>query len=750
MRSNYIEVLSNKVEIPIIQRDYAQGRTDSKTSKIRKDFLDTLFDFVSHKLTVKNAQIELDFIYGFSEVESDNKTTFIPIDGQQRLTTLWLLYWFVSEKENVSNAETNFLSNFLYETRHSTTEFCRNLIQFKPEFSNEKISQEIKNQSWYFDTWDYDPSIQAMLTVLDDIELRYENFNTKNIWSAIGNSSCPFYFYKLDMDKVGLTDDLYIKMNSRGKPLTEFEYFKAGFTEIISDTKQRKRFEESIDGKWIDNVWHIILHSGSLTDEEDIALTVDNSFLNLFNFLTSVISFKKELKDQNDNRYKNTVVSTELLKIIYSDTENQTFLFDTLDAICKQEQENPTFWSDLFYNNKDEFTTSKTRLFFTHKDTNLLKRCLFYFSDFRGFTFPEQILLLTCLTHLKTPSKTFNDQIRVVRNLVVNSENELRDTVLGNSFLEVEEFVSKDDLQVFKTFKTDQIEEEKVKGDFIKQSLKDKETLQKLEDSDILRGSISLLPLDNKVKNRAEKFLEIFDESDFILNFQTKINLLLSFGDYTQDDGSLTNLMTSKHRNIRSFLTTPGYNKSQFKSKTQPTILACLDYFISNNGVSISQPIDNAILTYTTNPKDWKYYFLKYSSFRENSNQGNFNWHNNSDYCIWKMKERQFNGYHWDPFLYELSKSNKKLEFENNYGSKVVFFHNKKKILVSSIPDGFLFENGMADRALNTLLDNLEKNGIIDNEGKFKIAQTTDGLDMEDRIEKLQQTLNGIINGHND
>ena len=299
MRSNYIEVLSNKVEIPIIQRDYAQGRTDSKTSKIRKDFLDTLFDFVSHKLTVKNAQIELDFIYGFSEVESDNKTTFIPIDGQQRLTTLWLLYWFVSEKENVSNAETNFLSNFLYETRHSTTEFCRNLIQFKPEFSNEKISQEIKNQSWYFDTWDYDPSIQAMLTVLDDIELRYENFNTKNIWSAIGNSSCPFYFYKLDMDKVGLTDDLYIKMNSRGKPLTEFEYFKAGFTEIISDTKQRKRFEESIDGKWIDNVWHIILHSGSLTDEEDIALTVDNSFLNLFNFLTSVISFKKELKEIN-------------------------------------------------------------------------------------------------------------------------------------------------------------------------------------------------------------------------------------------------------------------------------------------------------------------------------------------------------------------------------------------------------------------------------------------------------------------
>lgn len=746
MRSNYIEVLSNKVEIPIIQRDYAQGRTDSKTNKIRKDFLDALFDFVAHKLTDQNAQIELDFIYGFSEVESDNKITFVPIDGQQRLTTLWLLYWFVSVKENASETETKFLSNFLYETRHSTTEFCRNLILFKPEFSHEKISQEVKNQSWYFETWDYDPSIQAMLIVLDDIELRYKNFNTKDIWNTIGNSSCPFYFYKLDMEKVGLTDDLYIKMNSRGKPLTEFEYFKAGFAEIISDTKQRKRFEQSIDGKWIDTVWHIIIHSDSLTDEDDIALTVDNSFLNLFNFITSVISFKKDLKDQNENRYKNTVVSAELLKTIYSDTENQNFLFDTLDAICKQEQENSTFWSDLFYYNKNEFTISKTRLFFTHKDTNLLKQCLFRFADFRGFTLPEQILLLACLTHLKTPTQSFNDQIRVVRNLVVNSENELRETVLGNSFSEVEEFISKDDLQVFKTFKTDQIEEEKEKDNYIKQTLADKETLQKLEDSDILRGSISLLPLDNNVKNRAEKFLELFDETDFIQDFQTKINLLLSFGDYTQDDGSLTNLMTSKHRNIRSFLTTPGYNKSQFKTKTQPTLLACLDHFITNNGVAISQPIDNALLAYATNPKDWKYYFLKYSSFRENSNQGNFNWHSNSDYCIWKMKERQFNGYHWDTFLYELSKSSKKLEFENNYGSKLIFSHNKKKILISSVPNGFLFENGMADRTLNTLLDDLENNGVIDNDGKFIVTQNADGLDTEDRIEKLKQTLDEITN----
>lgn len=41
------------------------------------------------------------------------------------------------------------------------------------------------------------------------------------------------------MDAVGLSDDLYIKMNSRGKTLNEFEYFKTGFADLIP-TKELK------------------------------------------------------------------------------------------------------------------------------------------------------------------------------------------------------------------------------------------------------------------------------------------------------------------------------------------------------------------------------------------------------------------------------------------------------------------------------------------------------------------------------
>ncbi|WP_410879813.1 DUF262 domain-containing protein [Myroides sp. DW712] len=743
MRTNYIEILHNKVEIPIIQRDYAQGRTDKKTNRIRKDFLDILFDFISKKQLNSDMEIELDFIYGFNEKDTNNQTTFIPIDGQQRLTTLWLLYWFVSVKENISDEEVTFLSYFLYETRHSTTEFYRNLIHFKPEFTHKHINEEITNQPWYFETWDFDPSIQAMLVVLKDIEVRYRNLDINSVWNIIENS--PFYFYKLDMEKVGLTDDLYIKMNSRGKPLTEFEYFKAGFAEIISEPKQKKRFEESIDGVWIDTVWHIIFEFGALSQNEDIALTVDNSFLNLFNFITSIISFKKDLKDSNDKRYTNTVESADLLKIIYSNIENQNFLFDTLDAICNQEQQEPTFWNNLFYIEKENFDIHKTRLFFQHKDTNLLRRCLFHYSDYRGLSLPEQILLLGCFTQLKTPNSSFNEQIRTLRNLAVNSENELRESVLGNVFEEAEHFIVNGDLEIFKTFKTDQIEEEKSKNEYLSQSPTSRETLQKLEDSEILRGSISLFPLESNFKNRADKFLELFDEDEIISDFNTKSNLLLSFGDYSQDDGTLKNLMSNKSRVIRNFLTTPGYNKIHFYEKTRMVILQCLDFFIANQSISIQHKIQETLSNYSNNPKDWKYYFMKYSLFRESCNQGYYFFWKDNDYCIWKMKEKQFNGQHWNPFFNEIknSKRIKNINLEN-YGAKLVFSHNRKKILISSLPNGFLIENGMTDRRANTLLDELEEKGIINNEGHYVVPQNSNEIDLQDRIELLELMLKEI------
>src|SRR5690554_592843 len=91
----FIELLEkyNKIQIPIIQRDYAQGRTDHKTKMIRESFVKDLHNAIKPG----SNNIHLDFIYGY-ENEIDSQKHFIPLDGQQRLTTLFLLHWYVWQR----------------------------------------------------------------------------------------------------------------------------------------------------------------------------------------------------------------------------------------------------------------------------------------------------------------------------------------------------------------------------------------------------------------------------------------------------------------------------------------------------------------------------------------------------------------------------------------------------------------------------------------------------------------------------
>ena len=110
----------NKIVIPIIQRDYAQGRKDSDVRRIRLRFLDSL------KNAIANKPITLDFVYG----DIDANGVMTPLDGQQRLTTLFLLHWYAAKSENISKEEYGFLSNFSYETRYSARDFCDLIVNF--------------------------------------------------------------------------------------------------------------------------------------------------------------------------------------------------------------------------------------------------------------------------------------------------------------------------------------------------------------------------------------------------------------------------------------------------------------------------------------------------------------------------------------------------------------------------------------------------------------------------------------------
>ena len=96
---NQEEVQLKKIIIPIIQRDFAQGRKSPDVTRVRERFLESLYKAVTEK------PITLDFVYG--DVDADGNMT--PLDGQQRLTTLFLLHWYAAKKGRVSEEEYSFL-----------------------------------------------------------------------------------------------------------------------------------------------------------------------------------------------------------------------------------------------------------------------------------------------------------------------------------------------------------------------------------------------------------------------------------------------------------------------------------------------------------------------------------------------------------------------------------------------------------------------------------------------------------------
>ena len=230
-----------RVEIPIIQRDYAQGR--EVQHEVRNLFLDALSTALTTNQAVSRQSLDLDFIYG--SVDSDK--SFSVLDGQQRLTTLFLLHWFFAVKNNCTSEFRNHFtlnnkSRFSYKTRPSSTEFFDALTSdtnFEDKFhqfkkpNKLKISELISDCKWFFSSWKLDPTVQACLHMLDAIEQKFSIVET-NLYQRLTETGIPYItFQYLELESFGLTDELYIKMNARGKSLTSFEHFKAKLEQTI-------------------------------------------------------------------------------------------------------------------------------------------------------------------------------------------------------------------------------------------------------------------------------------------------------------------------------------------------------------------------------------------------------------------------------------------------------------------------------------------------------------------------------------
>ena len=259
---------NKKIVIPKIQRDYAEGREIGRIPEIRHSLLN---EMISVACGEKNST-ELDFVYGY-----EKNGNFEPLDGQQRLTTLFLLYWFLSENKN--QITINGKSKLSYTNRQSSADFCEELVSHKSkdiiqDYLNKRsqninnngkhifLKDYIKELGWYRWNWNYDSTIQSMLVVINDI---YDIFNFKsnydyNSTSSLFNNLDKIKFRFLNLDDFSMGDELYIKMNARGKELSSFDLLKSFLERDLSKNNSnnqilKTKWQSRIDCEWMDFLW---------------------------------------------------------------------------------------------------------------------------------------------------------------------------------------------------------------------------------------------------------------------------------------------------------------------------------------------------------------------------------------------------------------------------------------------------------------------------------------------------------------
>jgi hypothetical protein len=625
-----------RIEVPLIQRDYAQGRIDPITDEIRERFLDALHD----ALTGGRA-IDLDFVYG--EVDGDGVLT--PLDGQQRLTTLFLLHWYVAARR-ADIQPSNAYWRFSYATRHSAQQFCDRLVgaELDGTFPAMSPSTWIKNQPWYLFMWKHDPTVMGMLHMLDEIHERFDGDDFDLVWMALTEHQ-QVTFHRLVLPNLGNDEDLYIKMNSRGKPLTAYEIFKVHLLRTLDarfpDDPRVAGVAKALDTDWTDLMWPY----------RDSKRLVDSSLLRYMDFVLDACAWRDA---QIWQRRLGQTTSTRFDKcneIFGAERKSQhlDFLINAFNA-----------WGDASESGADQVaqtfaeTFTKPRLF-RNSSTNLFKLCV---QGEPAFALPQRLLLYAVLLHkIRGETPDFLKRVRIVRNLIEHSNVE--GPKMPQMISAVEHLITAGELDFgsLGIFESRQVDDEKSKQVFLAKNDPLTDSLHRLEELDVLRGALGAFPHDAASwESRVDAFGMLFADPALRLHLA---RALIATGDYHRRLSSRLFLFGSPSPAAdepwRNLLTGA---RADALEPTGRVLAALLDSFSKQEQTPedflqarIAGFLNRAELA-SPRQFDWRYYLVKYPPESDKTNGRYFSDADAMGYGLCLLRTITPRGFYRDAFIH--------------------------------------------------------------------------------------------------
>ena len=246
--------------------------------------------------------------------------------------------------------------------------------------------------------------------------------------------------------------------------------------------------------------------SGSNDADDNI---IDDEFLRYFKFVCDIICYRN---GQSPQGYSSDIF--DLLHLYFSaDEEKAVANIATLEAFfdcwCKiNGYDNPTEFLESFMS----YTHARRKIVVDSRyKIDVFEDCLHFYSDksgrIRQFPLNRIVLLYAITIYLQHQSEvTYSDfvrRIRIVNNLIQNSEDEVSDRQDRNRIPAILQAVDAiiltgvidDSIEI--NFNVNQIQEEKKKIEFLTQNPDCTDEVFELEDHNMLKGQIGIIGLDN-------------------------------------------------------------------------------------------------------------------------------------------------------------------------------------------------------------------------------------------------------------
>lgn len=529
------------IYVPSFQRNYIQGSDEFKDKRDR--LLDDIFESLKSRKV-----IDLGFVYGRSE-ESYKGRLFYPYDGQQRLTTLYFLYLMLYFR-NIRNGEKESIKGLKgklsYQTRQSTDRFINSFIDWiynsmENEYDlfwnpNNKSSAFIKIQDWFFDyDWEYDVSIKNILSLIDTLKIRILKLEKEIAIDEIINliddkeDDNPFKFIFIHIDDIIQNDELYIKINARGKALSHFENLKSD----INNLWRNEDYKSKLDGAWTEYVWkESSKDSDSGTIEERFDSNFYNSFKNIF-YLNYLSNIEKPLTPAFINKIKNEWDNVFNKGKINKDWENKascdviSYFFDAVSHPNYLFEKQADGYGNLLFKENPGYVECLKIYVYYYLISNIYKsrNCV---TDLEIVLFDE---ILTLFKRLIDNQDKYLDSIDSLIKAIISSKYLIDKSIESNGILN---FLQSNEVDIRKLpgLRKEQVEEEILKARLIYKDKRFIDLFEKGYNELRNKGQLGFIfyLITSKNKLRSIRTEDISYES-----FEKTLNQIISIQSFTGD-----------------------------------------------------------------------------------------------------------------------------------------------------------------------------------------------------------------------